>query len=252
MTSRIVGLGLVFTLSVGAVAAQPIAGPDDSLESLAAALKPLLAGALPEVLYEKSSNWGHQELAPNGIRWHGLRQEVKLAPKNDGKWTRLRLTTQELPRTLVINITDFRAVDDEKQAFKVYLAMQVGAEYEQQNWDLGVRMWSGSIRARLQLKLVLDCENIIRVEKSKGLFPDIIFRLRVAKADVFYDHLVVEHINGVGGSAARLTGEALRSALKQWKPSLERDLLARANAAIVKAADTREVRIGLGGLVKKK
>jgi len=177
-----------------------------------------------------------------------LRQEVKLAPKNDGKWSRLRLTTQELPRTLTINITDFRAVDDEKQSFKVYLALQVGAEYEQQNWDLGVRMWSGSVRARLQLKLALDCENIIRVEQRKGRFPDIVFRLRVAKADVSYDRLVVEHINGVGGSAARLTGEALRSALKQWKPSLEHDLLARANAAIVKAADTREVRIGLAGL----
>ena len=40
---------------------------DDSLESLAAALKPLVAGALPEVLYEQRTNWGHQELAPDGV-----------------------------------------------------------------------------------------------------------------------------------------------------------------------------------------
>ena len=38
--------------------------------------------------------------------------------------------------------------------------------------------------------------------------PNIIFRLRVTKADVTYDNLVVEHLNGVGGSAARLMGEA--------------------------------------------
>jgi hypothetical protein len=82
--------------------------------------------------------------------------------------------------------------------------------------------------------------------------PDIVFRLRVVKATVSYDNLVVEHLNGVGGSPARLMGEALRSTLKQWKPSIERNLLARAEVAIVKAADTREVRIGLGGLVKQK
>ncbi len=38
--------------------------------------------------------------------------------------------------------------------------------------------------------------------------------------------------------------------MKKFKPDLERDLLAKANAAIVKAADTKEVRVSLGGLLK--
>jgi hypothetical protein len=250
---RISDFAMTLHLLIGLVFAGAGQSPDDSLESLAAAFKPLLAAAVPAVLYEKSTNWGHQELAADGLRWHGLRTEVKKAMMNDGQWSRVRVTSQELPRTLHINITDVRSIDAETQAFKVFLAFQVGVEYEQQNWNLGVRQWSGSIRARLQLKVALDCENVIRVEPVKNSFvPDLVFRLRVTKADVSYDNLVVEHINGVGGSAARLTGEAVRSALKQWKPSIERNLLARADAAILKAADTREVRIGLGGLVKKK
>jgi hypothetical protein len=224
---------------------------DDSVEALTAGLKPLLTAALPAVLYEKETNWGHQELTPNGLRWHGLRAEVVKTAKNDGKWRKLHVTTQDLPRTLTFNITDFQTVDDERQTFKAHLAFQAGVEYEQQNWDLGVRLYSGSVRARLQLKLAMECENVIRVEK-KGLLPDLIFRLRVTNADLTYDNLVVEHVAGVGGSAARLIGEAMRSSLRHWKPSLERDLLARANAAIVKAADTREVRLGLGGLFKQK
>jgi hypothetical protein len=40
--------------------------------------------------------------------------------------------------------------------------------------------------------------------------------------------------------------------MKQWHPHVERDLLAKANAAIVKAADTREVRLSLGNLLKSK
>ena len=76
--------------------------------------------------------------------------------------------------------------------------------------------------------------------------------MRVTRADAGYDNLVVEHINGIGGSAARLMGEALRGGLKQFKPSIERDLLARVDAAIVRAADTREVRIGLSRLSKQR
>ena len=244
ITSLLLGLALC-----GGSHCQP---SDDSVEALAAALKPLLADALPPVLYEKTTNWGHQELAANGVRWHGLRAEVIKVPRNDGKWKRIRVTAQELPRSLALVVTDFKTVDTDRQTFKVFLTFQAGLEYEQQNWDLGVRLWSGSVRARLQLKVALECENVIRVEQGKGLFPDLVFRLRVTSAHVSYDNLVVEHVAGVGGSAARLTGEAVRSALRQWKPSLERDLLARADAAILKAADTREVRIGLGGLLKKK
>jgi hypothetical protein len=251
MNLRLLGASLLI-VAVTATAGARSPAADDAVETLAAALKPLIAESLPALLYEKSTNWDHQELAPNGIRWHGVRPEVIKTLKNDGKWTRLRATAQDLQRTLAINITDFKNVDADTQAFKVYVAFQAGVEYEQQNWDLGVRMWSGSVRARLQLKLALDCENVMRIDRRKGLFPDIVFRLRVVKAEVSYDNLVVEHLNGIGGSAARLMGEALRSTLKQWKPAIERNLLARAEAAIVKAADTREVRVGLGGLVKKK
>ena len=61
----IAGLLLLATLPAGAAG-------DDSLHALTDALKPVLAKSLPPVLYEKSTDWGHQEPAPNGLRWHGL------------------------------------------------------------------------------------------------------------------------------------------------------------------------------------
>jgi hypothetical protein len=36
----------------------------------------------------------------------------------------------------------------------------------------------------------------------------------------------------------------------QWRPSLERDLLEKANAAIVKAGENKEVRLSLAKLFK--
>ncbi len=124
-------------------------------------------------------------------------------------------------------MSDLKNTGADRQTFKVLLAFQAGVEYEKQNWDMGVRLWSNSARARLQLKVALDCENLLRIEPTKSLLPDIVFRLRVIKADVAYDNLVVEHIAGVGGTAARLIGDALHGAVKACKPSLERDLLAQ-------------------------
>ena len=55
------------------------------------------------------------------------------------------------------------------------------------------------------------------------------------RSDLKYDNVVVEHTAGVGGSAAKMIGEAVHRALTRHRPSLERELLARANAAIVQA-----------------
>ena len=49
-----------------------------------------------------------------------------------------------------------------------------------------------------------------------------------------------------------LVRQAVRGGLHRWHPALERDLLAKANAAIEKAADTKEVRVSLAELLKKK
>src|SRR5262249_9379097 len=98
----------------------------------------------------------------------------------------------------------------------------------------------------------LRCEVITKVERNGGLLPETVFRFRVLNSDAGYEHLVVEHIAGLGGEAAKLLGEAVHAGMKQWHPSLERRLLEKANAAIVKAGDTKEVRIGVSSLLGKK
>jgi hypothetical protein len=235
-----------------ALFAQTPAQKDEPLDQLAKALKPLLIDALPATLYEKTDNWDHQVLVPVGVKWRGIRPQVTKSPRNHGEWKKLIISTQDLPRTLDLKIYALKSVDAEKQTFKVFLTLQMGVYYDQQNWESGARLWSGSVRARAQIKLDMDCENTLRVEFDKNGLPDFILRMRVTGAKLHYDKLVVEHINGIGGDAAKLIGEAAHRCMNQWRPSIERDLLGKANAAIVKAADTRELRVGFGGLIKTK
>jgi hypothetical protein len=103
----------------------------------------------------------------------------------------------------------------------------------------------------MRVRLTLRCEATGRLE-TKDFLPEAVVRLRVVGSELGYDNFVVEHIAGLGGEAAKLLGEAAHSSLQQWRPSLERNLLARANAAIVKAGDTKEVRVGLASLLSQK
>ncbi len=226
--------------------------PAASIEQLGGLLKPILIDSLPRVLHESSDNWGHQVNVPVGLKWSGLKPSVQKSPRNHGEWKRLTISTRNLPKTLDLKVHDMKIVDAEKQTFKVFLTFQMGVEYEQQNWESGVRLWSGSVRARAQVKLEMECENIIRVELGKNYLPDFIIRARATSAKLSYDNLVIEHINGVGGDAAKIIGAAVHGVVKKARPAIERDMLAKANAAIVKAADTKEIRVGFGNLLKAK
>ncbi len=215
------------------------------LADLERALRPLIVHAIPNVLYEKSENWGHQAKVVNGLKWRGLEPRLQKGYRNDGRWRKTVVTPRNLENTFDLKLSKLRNLTADTQAFDVDLSMMVNVQFDQQNWESGLRLFSGTIRARVRVKTHLECENTIVLDYSKGLLPDLLMRLRVTKASVGYDNLVVEHLPGFGGSAAEVMGDAFHTMLKQWKPSVERDLLNRASSALVKAADTREIRVGL-------
>jgi hypothetical protein len=134
--------------------------------------------------------------------------------------------------------------------FTALLAADADVVLDRQTWKQGVRFYSGSVRARLRVQLALRCEAVTRIEGGK-LLPEAVFRLRVLQAEVGYNNFVVEHIAGVGGDAAKVLGETAHATLQRLRPSLERRLLEKANAAIVKAGDTKEVRVILLSLLGK-
>src|SRR5581483_7741947 len=189
-----------------ALAAPPARGDEDALKSLGEALRPILAGALPPVLYEKEYDWGRQRPTASGLEWHGLRARVTKSPRNDGIWRKVRVTAQDPRQRLEFQLSDLRNLDADRQTFKAFLAFPAGIEYEQQTWERGVRLLSTSAEARVRLRLAMECESTFRLEATDKLLPDLVFRLRVVKAELTYDNLVVEHVAGIGGSGARLVG----------------------------------------------
>jgi hypothetical protein len=165
--------------------------------------------------------------------------------RNDGHWWKVRINGKNLADTLVVDLRELRQPGGGVTTFRLFVSFDAVILYEQQTWKMGARLYSGSTRARCRVRLALDCEALAKFEKGKKLLPDAVFRLRVVRSDLGYDNLVVEHTAGVGGEAAKVLGDAVVGGMRQWKPSLERNLREKANAAIVKAADTKEVRVNL-------
>jgi hypothetical protein len=207
-------------------------------------------------LYEYLPFWVHTTRVAIVVKLTGkalpLRPEVMYGDKNDGTWKKIRVTADNLADTLIFDLRNVKQIEPGRVGFDVFLSFDVRVEYQQQKWDAGVRLYDTSTQLRLRVKATLGCEVSGRLEDTGALLPDAVIQLRVVRSDLRYDNLVVEHVAGVGGEAAKVLGDTAKGGLREWYPSLERELLAKANAAIVKAGENKEVRVSLNKLLTNK
>lgn len=230
-------LGLLLLLPLSSPAAPPPLKHDDA--ALAQQLRGIILDFLPDPLYEDSKKWGKQKAGPRG----NLR--------NDGRWLRYKITGRDLPQTLKLQIGEVTK-EAALTRFRVIIDFDANVLLERQTWKLGARLYSGSTRARFHARLVMHCELTSKVEKAKGWIPDVVLRLRVVKSEFQHDKVVVEHTAGVGGDAAKILGELMIETVKLARPDLEKRLADKMNAAILKAGDTKEVRVNLSDLLAGK
>ena len=219
-------------------------------------MRTCLIRAIPPTLYEKSYDWGRTRRFPSRIELQGkgLKAHVKVAEseKNNGMWRKIKLTSENMPQSLEFDVRNIQHAEPGRTTYDVFAAMDMRIYYDQQNWMAGARLSSGSVQARLRAKLTLSCGIDWRLDYSGGILPDAAISLHATAAKLSYEHLRVEHIAGIGGDGAKVLGETIYKLIQQAKPSLEKDLLAKADAAIVKAVDSKEFRIGLGKLRTQK
>lgn len=233
----------------------PLANSDTAALSLQ--VRTLLLKHLPDPLVQSSPGWGKQKETTIGVKYHrdGLKLSTELikGQRNDGTWRRMSVRAVNVDQSLALALQDVVTPEPGRVTFTAMIGVDCDLKFEQQIWKTGTRLYSGETRGRCKGALLLKCEATNRLEPRPNSFvPDLVLRLRVTEAQLFYEKLVIEHTAGIGGDAAKLLGEALISTIRQVKPQLERDLLAKANAAIVKAGDTKEVRVELGKLLEGK
>jgi hypothetical protein len=248
MAARLVSLVLAL------VTVPALGGPASLLGSsedqLAGTLRGLLLQHLPDPLYDASPGWGRTKPV-KALKTYRGRVSWKEVPKNDGLWRKFHAVALNPRDSVVLDVRELANTGPGAMAFTVFVAGDARFEATQQHWESGIKLYGTTVRARARVRAALRCEATVRPDFSAGL-PDVVASLKVTKAEVGYENLVVEHVAGLGGDAAKILGAAGHDLINQWKPSLERRLLERANEAVVKAGRTKEVRVGLSKLMKTK
>jgi hypothetical protein len=226
-------------LACPAFAAEPVPPALPSAQDLAVAIRTLLLNHLPNPLTSGEPGWGKQVPAlidPDQMRNHGA-------------WRRYRVTALNPDETLKVEVRNIVQLDS-RTTFDLLVGFDAQFDFQQEIWRRGLRLYSGSTKARAKVWAALRCEMTVKVESTKSWLPDLILKLRVTNAELSYSGLDVMHIAGLGGDGAKVLGEALKETIKQVKPSLEKELLEKAGAALVKAGNTKTVRVSLGKLFK--
>lgn len=232
--------------------ATPFSAQDQA--ELSRTLRKLIVGFLPNPLLEDAKHWGGQKEVANGVTWKRkrllLKPTIQKKMKNHGQWWKVKVEAVQANQTLRVDLRNMHRPKKDHLTFTAHVAMLTRTHYDRQHWRAGVRTYSGSVRARAVVRLTLHCEATTRVVRAPDkLLPDVFFRLRVTKANLSYDNITVEHVPGLGGEAAEILGRMFYKAVHKWKPSLERNMIEKANAAIVKAGDTKDIKLSLGNLM---
>lgn len=225
-------------------------------EALTKVLRDLLKKNLPDPVTKSSHNWGHQKSTmATVLHREGFKFWTEQVPemKNDGTWRRadVRIPDQD---KLTVAVTELTHPEDGKMLAAVSaVAERVNLHFEQQIWANGVRLYSGETRGHCRGALTLQAEVTTKTEFKPGsFFPVISLKLKVTKAELFYEKLVVDHTAGLDGPAAKALGDLTIQIVKVLKPHLEQDLLEKADAAIVKAAQKKELTLTLDKLLAAK
>lgn len=229
-------LSATIVLGLGAAA---FGQPKPPEKELASAIRSLLLANLPEPLIKNEASWGRQA---DGVFVNKKR--------NHGVWRKLYVKAFQPGESLHVEIRNLTSPEANRHRFDMIVDLAVAIDFQQQVWEHGIRLWSGSTRARAKAKVALKCEVETRVDSSKGKLLDVVLRWRVLQAELTYRDLDVIHLAKFGGDFAEIVGKALHNCVREFRPDIEKDLLKKANAAIVLAGDNKEVRICLSKLLQ--
>ncbi|HEY1192098.1 MAG TPA: hypothetical protein VGE74_31005 [Gemmata sp.] len=246
---------------VPAPAPIPLRAPKDvpqptqaEIASLSKTLHALALAHLPTPLVKASDGWGKQKEFVEGRLM--LRKTAKFGPEvprvtvNDGLWRRITVSARNPKETLGVAISELVRFDANTAHLTVDTAMDIDFRVEHQLWKRGHQLYTGETRGHCKAGLELKAEVVTKSTKVPGsLFPAVTLTIKATGAKLFYDDLVVDHTAGLDGADAQKAADFVLDLVKGVKPELEAQLLEKANAAIVKAATVKDVKVPLDKLL---
>lgn len=209
---------------------------------------------MPDPLLKANDGWGKQKEFVVGRVM--LRDPKKFGPEaprelvNEGLWRRFTITARDPDKTFAVGFSELVRPAADTLNVTLNVAMDINFRMEQQLWLRGRQLYSGETRGHCTSAVQLKAVVVHKTEFKPGsLLPEIALKITTTDAKLFYDGLTIDHTAGLDGEDAKKVGDLVIDLVKAVKPDLERQLLEKGNAAIVKAAGTKEIKLELDKLM---
>ncbi len=161
-----------------------------------------------------------------------------------GRWLRyaVHLRDPNDPRRLDIRITHAEQGPDQRIRFAAQLDSVLDVELEQERWNLGTRLFSVSVQARVKLRMLVSGDVGFELDVTR-IPPDLLADPQIASTELSLVDLKVDRISKIGGDVAESIGDLVKRIVRQeYLPGQQAAITQKLNAQL----DRRRDRLRLG------
>lgn len=217
----------------------------DGPPRLQSVFQQLLVGNIPHD-YEDRDEWGKTKKVWDGvhIRLDGLQVRTKRKWKqvNQGTWKMHKISLVDPEEHLQIELRNLRRIQPGTWSFDLMLAARLNAYGRVSEWQRGIRLFSVSGDARVDVRLVMQCELKASLEPV-GFPPDVVIEPRVTTAKLEMNDFRLRRISHADGPLVKQLGKSIRGVVEDELAKKDKKLVTKINRAIAKHQD--ELRLSL-------
>jgi len=200
--------------------------------------------------FDDEKGWGDEKRIQSGLNVDFDDGQIRTSRRwnmvNHGSWLQGSGQLVDPARTFSLKASQLPDPDDKTQRYQVNVSAKLSVRGRQQQWNLGVMLWSISADATVDISVEVTFD-----VKSEVVTTDKGSRLRflpnVTQAAARLDNFKLHRISHVKGTAVQGVGELVEELIQLRIKRENKDLAARINKAILKKADRFEVPFDIGG-----
>lgn len=228
----------------------PVAFNATTPDGLSAALSDILADAIPRQ-YEKKVDWERKKRITTGLKTEDGKFNLKIHRRkkevNHGTWKHYRVTMVEPEKNMQLEITDLRSLEAGRIAFTCSFESRLEGWAQARVYNRGIHFITLTAEGNTKLRLRLDCEVGLSLEKATML-AGVGIHPKIVNAHLDLDDFDLNRVSKIRGALAHELGDGLRYLIEE---ELEgKKLVRKLNRAIEKKKDKLRVSpdklLGLG------
>jgi hypothetical protein len=200
--------------------------------------------------FDDEDGWGDEKRIQSGLNvgFEDGRLETSRRWKNvnHGTWLRGSGELVDPEKFFKIKVTQLPDPHDGTKRYEIVVSARLNVTGQQQQWNLGVMLWSISADAMADLTFrttVDTTAGIVATDKGSMLR----FQPTVKTASVHLAHFRLNRVSHVKGTIARQYGEVVEELIELRIKKENKSLAAKINKAIAKKQDDLQIPVDFGG-----